>query len=100
MPTQSVAIDEFSGDVMHALPHGRATASLANLIDGEYVRMIECGRRPGFANKPIQLLLILAEFFVEKFDRDLAIELRVLRQIDFAHSAGADLRDDAVMRQS
>ena len=44
--------------------------------------------------------LVLAEFFVQEFDSDLAIEFRVLGEVHLTHSTRADLRDDAVMRQS
>jgi len=59
--------------------------------------VIESRRGFGFLNKTIQLIRVLAEFFVQEFDCHFAIKFCVLRQIHLAHSAFADLGDDAVM---
>ena len=54
-----------------------------DLMNGQDVWMIQCRGGLGFLDKASQLVRVPAEFFVQEFDRDFAIEFRVLREIDF-----------------
>ena len=71
MLPQGLAVDQFGRDIV--LP-----VYLADLIDSQNVRVIKSRCGFGFLNKTIQLICVLAEFFVQEFDSDLAIEFRVL----------------------
>ena len=93
MLTQSPAFNEFGDDVVCAF-------GFADLIDRQDIWVIEGGCGFGFLNKTIQLIRVLAEFFIQEFDRHFPIEPGVLGQVDLAHPARADLGDDAVMRES
>ena len=44
-------------------------------------------------------ILVSGHFWGQNLQRHFAVEPRILSQIDLAHAAGADLRDDPVMRQ-
>ena len=72
MLTQSLAVDQLGRDIVFAI-------YLTDLINGQNVRMIESRCGFGFLNKTIQLISVLAEFFVQEFDRDFAIKFCVLR---------------------
>jgi hypothetical protein len=56
--------------------------------------LVQGGKRPGFALEARDAIGIGDERFRQDFDRDIAIELRVARPVDFTHSARTDLRDD------
>ncbi len=43
---------------------------------------------------------MLAEFFAENFDGNLAVEFVVFGEIDFSHSARADLPDDFIVTET
>src|SRR5215213_10923589 len=81
---KSVAIDQFSRDVV-------LTISPTDFINSEDVRMIQCRRCFGFLNEASKFVCIPANFFVEEFDRDFAVEFRVLGQIHFAHTTFTNL---------
>jgi hypothetical protein len=93
MLTQGLAFDQLGGDIVLAV-------YLTDLINGQNVGVIECGSCLGFLNKTIQLVCVLAEFFVEKFDSDFAVQFCVLGQVHLTHPARADFGDDAVVQQS
>ena len=93
MLAQSLAVDQLGRDIVFAV-------YFADLINGQNVGMIQCRSGFRFLNKPIQFVRVLAEFFVQKFNRDFPIESSVLGRIDFTHSAGAEFSLDAVVRQS
>src|SRR5882724_8093351 len=91
--TQGFAVDQLGRDIVFAV-------YLTDLINSQNVRVIESRRGFGFLDKAAQLVGVLAEFFVQKLDSHSAVKFCVLSQIHLAHPARADLRDDAVMRQS
>ena len=90
---QRHAVNKLHRNEVHAV-------SFTNFIDVSDVRMIERRRSFGFLDKPSHSILIRSQFSRQNLQRHLAFELRVLRQIHFAHSTFADLRDNTVMRQS
>src|SRR5947208_16375099 len=55
---QRLAIDEFSDDEMYALPYGRATAPLVDLMDGDDVGMIQRGSGLGLLHKPLHSIRV------------------------------------------
>src|SRR6266851_3186220 len=88
---QSSAIDELHGDEVH-------TVALADFMDGSDVRMIERRRGLRFLFEAPYSILIRREVSRKNLQRDLAVQARVLGQIDFAHSPRTNVRDDFVMR--
>src|SRR6201999_2271931 len=87
----SGAVEKFHGDE-------GATIVGADVVDGADVWVIESGGGAGFALKAIESLRILSEIVGKKFECDEAAEARVFGFVDYAHSATAELFDDAVMR--
>ena len=67
-----------------------------DIVDVDDVRVVEVGRRAGLALEPLDGLLRPLFLVEEHLDRDLALELRVLRAVDDAHPAAAQLGDDVV----
>src|SRR5262245_58322078 len=57
------------------------------------VRMIQGREDFGLALESRQPLVIAGDVGRQDFDRDVALQLRIARSIDFAHSAGAEGRD-------
>src|SRR5690349_17051217 len=57
-----------------------------------------CGLR--LLDKAPHTILIRSEVWRKELQSYFAIKFRVVRQIDFTHSARAEFRDNAVMRQN
>src|SRR6266404_2256416 len=74
----------------------RCTVMSANIVNGENVRMIQRARRLCLLLKSPQSILILRERRRQNLDRYVAIQFRVMRQINLAHPARTDLRADFV----
>ena len=75
---------------VHELHHERQRAAL--LLDAEErgdVRMVQRGEDPRLALEPCDALGIGGERRGQRLQRDVAAQLRVVRAVDFAHSAGA-----------
>src|SRR5262249_11050149 len=85
----------FIGDLtlVGALRYGGATADLIDVGD---VRMIEGGSGSGFLLKAEHAKLVGRELGRQEFDGNLAVQPRVLCDVDFSHSAFANLRADFV----
>src|SRR5580698_3801503 len=73
---------------------------LADIVDCANVGMVQCGRSLRLSLKTRQRVRIACESRWEKFQRDESLEARVFCFVDHAHSASADLLDDAVVRDS
>ena len=72
----------------------------ADFVDVRDVRMIESGRRLRFANEPLHPITVRSHLGGQNLQRNFAIQLCILRQVNFAHSAFADLRADFVTAES
>ena len=85
------AIEKLHGDE-------RLAFMLVNVVNGADVGMIQ--RRSGLrlALEAGQSLRIFGDIVGQEFQRDKAAELEVLRLVNHAHAAAAQLLDDAVMR--
>ena len=70
---------------------------LVDVEDRTDVAVVQRGCRARFGSKPANRLLVLHQIIGEEFERDRAPEAEVVRPIDDAHAAGADLADDPVM---
>src|SRR5207237_3007014 len=69
---------------------------LVNLVDGDNVRMIQGGSSFCFLHKALHPIRVRRDFSGQNLQRHFAIELRILGQVHFTHSACADLRADFV----
>jgi len=72
----------------------------ADFVDGANIGMVESGSGAGFATKAFESLRVARELVGQKFEGDEAAEFGVFRLVDDAHTAAAELLDDAVMRDS
>ena len=54
----------------------------------------------GLSTKTFERLLILSDIFRKKFERNEAVEARVLRFVNNPHAAAAQLLDNAVVRDN
>ena len=60
--------------------------------------MIERGSGPRFAQKPLTVGCTQGQIVREKFQRDEALKLQILRFVDDPHAASTELFGDAIMR--
>ena len=81
--------DQFHDEGVHAVRILKAV----NVCD---VRMVEEGEYLRLTLKACEPFGVVRKQIREDFDRDVAIELRVPRAIDFAHAARADRHADFV----
>jgi hypothetical protein len=75
------------------LEYQRAIFDAVNLRD---VGMVQRREQLGLALKSRQPLSVIRERIGQNFDRDFALQARIPRAIDLAHTAGADEGDDFV----
>src|SRR5437870_8623530 len=71
-----------------------------NLEDLRNIRMAQGRRRLSFANETLHPISVRGDVCGKNLQRDSAIEFGVLRQINFAHSARAEKREDFVMAEA
>ena len=71
---------------------------LADVVNRADVGMVQRGRGLRFALKTVERLRIARDIFGQEFQRDEAVQARVLGLVDDAHAAAAELFDDAVVR--
>ena len=82
--------DKFGNDKISAAP-------FADFVNRDDVRMIQSGCRKGFLPKTADAVFVFGDPGGKQFESDGAIQPRVFRQINFAHSALADLLDNFIM---
>src|SRR5262245_15781677 len=87
--SQSEAIDEFHRNEVHPVV-------LANLVAVGNVGMVERGGSGCLLFKSPHPVLIRSQLRGQDFQCDLAVEPRVFGQVNFAHTALAELRADFV----
>ena len=75
----------------------RLSVLLVDLEDRTDIRMIESGGRLRLADEAFPGLLVTGELPGKKLERYGAAQLRILRPVDDAHPAPAELLDDPVM---
>ena len=76
----------------------RRGLALADLVDLGDEGMIEPGRGVGLAQEAPPRRLVGHLAVGQELERDLAIELKILGQVDLAHPALANLRENPVVR--
>ena len=74
-------------------------ARLFQVVDRRDVGMIQRGQQPRLALKTGEPFGIFCEGLRKDFDRHIALQLRVMGPINFAHAARADAREDRVLSQ-
>ena len=74
-----------------------ASVSLADVVDGGDVRMIDGGREAGFLNEALASIVVLGQGRRNELERGLSMQLLVFNEEDFAHPALAEALDDAVV---
>src|SRR5581483_2440212 len=79
--------------------HGNEVLAVvtADVVNGADVRMVERRSRPRFALKALQRLWIASQRIRKEFQSDVAPKAAVLRLVDHAHAAAAQLRDDVIV---
>ena len=71
---------------------------LVDFVDRADVRVVQRGRSLGFPLETAEGLCIVGEFVGKELQGDVAAQLEVFRLVHHAHSAAADLAEDAVVR--
>ena len=74
-----------------------AAVLLADVMNGADVGMIQRGGGASLALEPAQRLPVASQIVRQELERDEATEPGVLRFVDHAHAAAAELLDDAVV---
>src|SRR6185312_3814621 len=88
---QRLALNKLGGNEVRAI-------RLADFVNRQNVWMIEGRRGSRFTLKSPQVLRVVCQFPGQNFDSHLASEVQVFRQKNFSHAAGAELLQNAVMR--
>src|SRR5437868_11621058 len=88
---ESLALKQLHGDEALAV-------LLSDIVKRANIGMIQRRGRAGFALKSLQRLRIAGEFRRQKLERNVAAEARVFRLIHHSHAAGAELGEDAIVR--
>ena len=85
---------------LQQLHHDEMTAiHFTDVVDGANIRVIESRGRTRFSLKPFQRLRVFLHSLWQEFQRDTPAKARVLRLIDDAHAARAQLVRDLVMEK-
>src|SRR5262245_3076029 len=94
---QRLALDVFHDDVVCAPGFCR---SLADLVNGDDVRMIEGGGYARLLREAPHAPCVSRELGRQQFYGDFAAELRVLGQPDLTHPAFTQQREHSVVREA
>ena len=86
---QRFAFNQFRHDVVNFVGH-------ADVENGNDVGMVQRGDRSRLLLKSPQAIGIGGKGLLQNFQRHVAQQTRIVRAINFAHSAGADQRNDFV----
>ena len=88
--TQRLALDQLSRDKTRVLKR-------PDLVDGQDVGVIERRGGLGFLDETTNAVLVGCDLGEQNFQSDLSAKLSIFGKIHLAHTALADLRNDAVM---
>src|SRR5438445_736621 len=81
-------------ELHHEIDH---PAGFADAIDRDDARVLELGRRTGFALEPLDELFVEREGERQDLDRHIALQLLLTRLEDDGHPAAAELLEDLVL---
>src|SRR5262249_5697885 len=91
--SQRPPVNELGGDEMNRV-------EIADLVNRDDVRVVQGAGGFGLLLEPEQPLIVFCALPGQEFERDLSFEPAFTGQIDFAHSAGAERRNDLVTVES
>ena len=97
---ERLAADHFHRDVVQRVRVGRAGRAhglAPDLVDGDDVGMAQRRGRPGLELEASDAVFVADEVGREDLERDIPPQRPILGQIDLAHPAGAERRDDPVV---
>ncbi len=97
---QGLAADHLHRDVVQRLRVGRARRAhrvAPDLVDGDDVGVAQLRRRPGLELEAPDAVFVAHQVEGEDLERDVAPQRLVLGQVDLAHAARAEWRDDPVV---
>src|SRR5437899_12439140 len=83
MPAQGLALNQFRHDKV-------CGSHLSEFVNGQNVRMVESRGGPRFLLEATYAFVIPGEMSEQNFERNLATEPGVFRQINFSHAAGSE----------
>ena len=78
---------------------GLDVGGLSDIVNGDDVRVVEGGCRAGLLLEAAQPVLVCGRRLRQHLDCYVPIEPLIVRPVDLAHPADADLLDDAVMAE-
>jgi len=89
----------FQGDAIEIL-HGdeRLVIVFSDVVNGADVGMVESGGRTSFSPETFQCLRVLGHVIGKELKRNETTQLGVLGFVNYAHTAAAELFDDAIAR--
>ena len=79
---------------------GRNVRRVLETVNVRDVRMVERGEHLRFAAEPGETVRIVRDGREQDFDRDVPVQLRIARPIDFAHPAHTEQGDDFVRAEA
>ena len=85
-----LALDEFHDEE-------QAPLGLVDPVDRRDVRVVQARERPGLTAEARDPLAVVGEILGQDLERDVATEPCVVRAVDLAHSAPAEVGDDLVV---
>ncbi len=71
--------------------------ALVQIVNGGDVGVVQSGQDLRFAPEPGDALRVLRHGFRQHLDGDFAAQLGIERPVDFAHTSGPDLLEDAIV---
>ena len=86
---QGRAVHPFHGDERHA-------GLIANVVDGQDIGMVQCGRGLGFLLEATHAIGIVGETGWEDLDRDLTLEAGIQRAVHLTHAACPERTEDLI----
>ena len=91
-------VERFSFDIFHCKK--RLSANFFERVNRRDIRMIERGDGAGFNLETTQIIRVIDKRNGQRFERDDATEPNIFRQINFAHSADADARNNFIIPEN
>src|SRR5262249_43220717 len=91
-PAQRLAFNEFSRDITPPV-------RFADFVNGDDVRMVESRNCFGLLNEAAHTGLVAGKVVEQQFERDLALEAGIARQINLACSSSAQKSQNSVIAQ-
>ena len=97
-PAGRRATTRVSGDAVHQLHDDEVDAAVrVDVVNGDDVGMVEGGGRPRFLGEAA-LSLVAVRARVQHLHRHLAAQALIVRLVDDAHAAAADLASELITR--